>query len=288
MMKKFFSHEGLMKSRSFLSRVRKILPDLHPAELKLGKVVCDFPGELASYSASELASLAEVSNATVTRFVRRLGYANYEEARLHARLEKSDGSRLYLAEVKTETINSPASYAKSDMRNVQFTVDSLDELDVNRLAEALLNARKVSVIGYRVSAPLAQYLQWQLFQVIENIVTVPGSGQTMGEHLAGIQSNDLVILFGLRRRVSQFEDIRASIINSNAKLVLITDESMPVYKHADWHFRCTTQSSGPLFSHVGVMALLNLISNITISSAGEEGRKRLALIESSNDLLGEL
>ena len=65
-----------MSERSFLSRVRHILPDLSPAERKLGELVRDFPGELASFSASELADLAAVSNATVSRFVRRLGYAS--------------------------------------------------------------------------------------------------------------------------------------------------------------------------------------------------------------------
>lgn len=287
-MKKFFNHGEIMKHRSFLSRVRKILPDLHPAELKLGKLVCDFPGELASYSASELANLAGVSNATVTRFVRRLGYANYEEARVHARLEKYDGSRLYLGEVKAEIHQSTTTYAKSDMRNVQFTLDSVDESEIHKLAQSLLAARKVSVIGFRASAPLAQYLQWQLFQIIENIVAIPGSGQTMGEHLASIQSDDIVILFGLRRRIAQFDDIRSSITKSHAKLVLITDESMSIDQDAHWHFRCTTESPGPLFSHVGVMALINLISNITISAAEKDGRKRLMLIESANDFLGEL
>lgn len=43
------------KEKSFLARVRIALPGLHPAERRLGDFVCDFPGELASYSGSELA-----------------------------------------------------------------------------------------------------------------------------------------------------------------------------------------------------------------------------------------
>ncbi|HLS42296.1 MAG TPA: MurR/RpiR family transcriptional regulator, partial [Paenalcaligenes sp.] len=86
-----------MQAPSFLSRVRALLPELHPAERRLGDFVCDFPGELASFSASELAELAHVSKATVTRFVKRLGYENYEEARRHARAERSTGSRFFLA-----------------------------------------------------------------------------------------------------------------------------------------------------------------------------------------------
>jgi DNA-binding MurR/RpiR family transcriptional regulator len=277
-----------MKEHSFLSRVRKILPDLHPAELKLGELVCDFPGEIASYSASELANLAEVSNATVTRFVRRLGYTSYEEARRHARLEKDSGSRLYLNTLKVEAPHSPSVYAQSDIKNIGRTIDSLDEADIEALSNALLCASKVSLIGFRVGAPLAQYLQWQLLQVIENTVMLPSSGQTMGENLAALTSNDVVILFGLRRRISQFDTLLDIISNSDAKLVLISDESLSIYSKADWHFRCSTLSSGPLFSHVGVMSLLNLITNRTIETAGEQGSKRLASIEYLNELLGEL
>ena len=83
--------------KSFLTRVRDVMDELPPAEKRLGEFVCDFPGELASYSASELAALAHVSNATVTRFVQRLGYDTYEESRRHAREEKQTGSRLFLS-----------------------------------------------------------------------------------------------------------------------------------------------------------------------------------------------
>lgn len=277
-----------MSERPFLTRVRQILPDLHPAERKLGELVCDFPGELASYSASELADLAEVSNATVSRFVRRLGYGSYEEARRHARLDKASGSRLYLGAVKTEGLHTPAAYAETDMRNVERTIGALSEEQIDGLAEALLQARKVWVIGFRAGAPLAQYLQWQLLQVIENSVALPGSGQTMGEHLAGIREGDVVIMFGLRRRVAQSDAVISAIKASSAQLALITDESMQVRAEAAWHFRCATESSGPLFSHVGVMALLSLIANRTIDMADQAGRKRLMAIEAANDLLREL
>ena len=70
-----------LPAASFLARVREAFASLHPTEKKLAEFVLDFPGELASYSASELARLSGVSNATVTRFIRRLGYTNFEAAR---------------------------------------------------------------------------------------------------------------------------------------------------------------------------------------------------------------
>ena len=57
------------------------MPPLHPAERRLSEFLCEFPGELASYDAQELARLANVSKSTVSRFVRRLHYARYDDAR---------------------------------------------------------------------------------------------------------------------------------------------------------------------------------------------------------------
>ena len=71
----------------FFARVRAALDSFSPTERKLAQVVLDYPINLAGYSASELAQLTGVSNATVTRFIRRLGYDSYEEARRTARLE---------------------------------------------------------------------------------------------------------------------------------------------------------------------------------------------------------
>src|ERR687883_2068646 len=93
-------HEMKPSAPSLLSRVRDQLHELPPTERRLADLVLDFPGELASYTASELAALAHVSNATVSRFIRRLGYENYDEARRHAREEKGSGSPLFLAAVK--------------------------------------------------------------------------------------------------------------------------------------------------------------------------------------------
>ena len=60
---------------TFLARIRAVLPELHRAEHKLGSFLLDFPGDLAAYDAQELARLSGVSKATVSRFVRRIGFA---------------------------------------------------------------------------------------------------------------------------------------------------------------------------------------------------------------------
>lgn len=170
--------ESKIKEKSFLARVRQALPSLHPAERRLGDFVCDFPGELASYSGSELAQLAHVSKATVSRFVQRLGYDSYEAARRHARAEKLTGSRLFLSTAANSgAIQTVASHVAQGIANLEATFVSISDAQIDAVVGAMLKARKVWVIGFRSSHPFASYLQWQLTQVIENIVAIPGPGR---------------------------------------------------------------------------------------------------------------
>ncbi|MBX3529635.1 MAG: MurR/RpiR family transcriptional regulator [Rhizobiaceae bacterium] len=277
------------KQRSFLTRVREALPQLRPAERRLGDFVCDFPGELASYSAQELAALAHVSKATVSRFIQRLGYENYEEARRHARLEKQTGSRLFLATATDASgEQSVAAHAAQAITNIEATFTALTETQVTAIAAAVLAARKVWVVGFRASHPFAAYLQWQLTQVVENIVAIPGAGQTLGEHLVSMTADDVVIVFGLRRRIARMDLVLDQIGRSSGKLLYVTDEGETYRAGATWHLRCQTLAPGPLFSHVSVMALCHLIATRCIEQAAGAGRKRLRSIEAINDGLEEL
>jgi DNA-binding MurR/RpiR family transcriptional regulator len=277
------------KERSFLARVRNVLPELHPAERRLGEFLCDFPGELASYSGSELAELAQVSKATVSRFVKRLGYDSYEAARRHARAEKQTGSRLFLGSAAAEPVPTGiAAHLAQGIANLQATLQAISGEQLDDVTSSLLQARKVWVIGFRSSHAFASYLQWQLTQVIEQIVAIPGAGQTLGEHLVSLDPADVVIVFGLRRRVAATEQLLREVGRSGARLLYITDEGVAPLRSATWHFRCQCLAPGPLFNHAAVAAVCHLLASRAIDMADAAGRQRLRGIEALNDRLREL
>jgi len=279
----------VIKERYFLARVRQAMPDFHPAERRLGEFLCDFPGELASYSGSELANLAHVSKATVSRFVKRLGYSNYEEARRDARAEKLTGSRLFLSTAADGgAVKSVAAHVAQSVANLHESFASISDTQIDAVVQAMLSARKVWVIGFRSSHAFANYLQWQLTQVIENIVAIPGAGQTLGEHMVSITEKDVVIVFGLRRRVARTDLLLEQVRRSRAQLLYITDEGVPFQPGAAWHFRCQSLAPGPLFNHVVVTAVCHLLATRAIEMAAKAGRSRLRGIESLNDELEEL
>lgn len=274
---------------SFLARVRAALPRLHPTERRLADFVLDFPGELASYTATELARLANVSNATVTRFVRKIGYAGYEEARQHVRAERQTGAALYLvAATGGDGGDLVGRHAEQGAANLKQTLGALSLEEIDALAERLLQARRVWIVGFRSGQAFAQYLAWQVLQVVERVSSIPGPGETLGEHIAGMSAQDCVVVFGLRRRPAKLDAILDQIVRSGAAVAYVTDESVATDRRVSWHLRCQTAAPGPLFNHVAVTGLCHLIATRTIERAGQDGRRRLNAIESLHDALDEL
>jgi DNA-binding MurR/RpiR family transcriptional regulator len=273
--------------RSFMERVRQSLPGLHPAERKLGEFLIQFPGEIASYNAQELARLADVSKATVSRFVRRLGFDNYEEARRMARDESRTGSRLFLAHPEQIAGSAHPGIAE-EIDNLERSFSQIDADQIAAVAAELLAARRVWLVGFRISQSFATYLYWQLLKVLPDVVVVPRGGETMGEHIAVMDARDCVIVFGLRRRVAGMDAIVDAISATGAKLCYITDESAPTRKDADWHFHCVTATSTPQFNHAAVLALCHRVMVATTRQAGRDGRAQLNRIEQLNERLGQL
>jgi DNA-binding MurR/RpiR family transcriptional regulator len=273
---------------SFLTRVRQNLAAFHPMERQLAEFVLDFPGDLASYAASELAALAGVSNATVTRFIKRLGYRHYDEARRQVREERGAGSPLFLASRVAAVENRfGASLARSH-DNLQRTLARLHPNDIDNIARELLEARKIWIMGLRSSQSFASYFRWQMFQIKEDSLVVPHSGDTLGQYTASIQPQDVVVVFALRRRPASLHDVVEHVVRSGAKVLYISDELLARQAGLTWHIYCSCASDSPLDDHAAVIGVCHLLASRAIELAGPRERARLTAIEASHDALREL
>ncbi|WP_121629282.1 MurR/RpiR family transcriptional regulator [Tropicibacter alexandrii] len=270
---------------SFLSRIRDALPDLHRAERKLGAFLLDFPGDLASYDAQELARLSGVSKATVSRFVRRIGFENYETARRAARDERQTGSRHFIAHAGPATLPETLS---EEMANIAWTLDRIAPEELDALADAILKARRVWLVGYRISRVFADYLYWQLLKVIPAATAIPQAGESLGEYTAEMTADDLVILVALRRRAANTEPLIAEFDRMGVPLALITDDGCAPDSRARWHVRCRIETSSPQFNHAAVVNICHRIVTQTTLKAGSEARRRLRQIDEANERMGEV
>lgn len=271
----------------FLKRVQMALPHLHPAERRLGEFLFEFPGEIASYDAQELARLAKVSKATVSRFVRRLGFENYDHARKLVREESQTGSRLFLGHAAPESAEAALDLSMSEEReNLEWTFRRIDPRELDALAEAIVSSRKVWLIGQRLSHSFASYLAWQLTKVAPDITAAPAAGETLGEYVVGMRPEDCVIFFALRRVAAGTQAAIDACAATGARVALISDQSLSHRDDLAWHFICQTKTATPQFNHVAVIALCHQIMVRATLAGGAQARERLRRIDEINEKLG--
>lgn len=86
--------------------------------------------------------------------------------------------------------------------------------------------------------------------------------------------------------MAAMDGIIALIRERGARTLYITDEGVTFHADATWHVRCSTSSAGPLFSHVGVMAVCHMIAEQVIAACGPDAAERLRRFEAINESLG--
>jgi DNA-binding MurR/RpiR family transcriptional regulator len=281
------------EEKSLVKRIHEEYEGLPTGERKVADLVLDFPGELAAYSASEMAKLAQVSNATVTRLFQRLGYDSFEEARRSSRQAREWGSPLFLA---TDSSRKPAESGESSLLGfaekeailLQAALAELTQGQVDEITTALAKARNLGFMGFRNSYYFAAYARWQFIQFRKKTRMIPGAGETVAERIADLGKGDVVLVVGVRRMVGILKRYMKAISKTGASVLLITDPSVrEIPAFARWTITCPVENPHVFDSYAGVLAVIRLLAYETFRKAGKPGRDYMQQIEAQHEELAE-
>jgi DNA-binding MurR/RpiR family transcriptional regulator len=274
--------------QSLREQLRQFRPDMPPGEGAIADLILNFPGELAGYSASELALLAKTSKATVSRFVRRLGFDKFEDMRRLIRAESEAGSPLFLARGGGQTAMPQMSDLQAAIaRNTSETLAAFDDAQLDRLAARVLSSRQVWIIGYRHGHFLAGYLRWSLAHARNGVHLLPRAGETLGESLVDAGPDDLVILVGMRRTVPTVRAAMAFCAKRGSIVAVFADSTFRTAPDSDLTFEIRSRTQGSVDEHVTLMTVLHLLVERVIQAGGQETRARLGLIDDAHAELNE-
>lgn len=276
-------------ARHLTQRIHEAYPGLPDGERQIADVVLEAPAELAVVTASELAQRAGVSNATVSRFFRRLAYGNFEEARQDARRLRATGSPLYSGRTTISTHDPISRLIAEDCALVEATLSRANPLTLKEIGKAAARAPQIRTIGFRNSHFLAEFLTAQLTQLRAGVAPLMLPGQTQAEGVSALNDGDLAIIIGLRRRPAGFIRLVEAIAARGARVLLVADQTIrEAPAHATWTLDCVVDTPQYADSYTGAISLLRLLALETGRALGEPGREHLEIVEVLRSALGEL
>jgi len=170
------------------------IPEMSPNQLKIARFILDSPQEAAFLTASRLASIVEVSEATVVRFASFLGFPGYGKMRDAISHMVLDGLSTVerIRDYKKETEESYLEkIVGKDVEALSRVQGHLPEEQLEALSRAITEAAAVFVAGARSSYALAYYLHFYLSWIRPSVTLL--SESTAFEMLENAEKGSLVI-----------------------------------------------------------------------------------------------
>ncbi|MGX9417844.1 MurR/RpiR family transcriptional regulator [Vibrio sp. RC27] len=265
---------------SLIERITQQYSKLTDTSRRIADFVQLHPEKILMLSLAEIADSCGVSKTSVSRFIRQMGYDDHLALRQELIEEREKGTPVLTSDVEDPDI-------QHDMRALERLWTQLVGTDVSMIIDSISRAKRIKVIGYRNSYPLAMHFREQLLQCRPDVDLLPLPGQTIGEDLVSIGDDDFVILLGIRRRTRQFE----SIVNylADKPSLLITDQSGQ--KYADRMSNviiCHMNNDTPLDSYAALMSLISYLVNKVFRHLGKDAVKQSHRISQSYSELNEI
>jgi DNA-binding MurR/RpiR family transcriptional regulator len=235
----------LKPTTDLAQRIGLVYPSLSGAHRRAADFVLHNPLETATMTIEGLAERSGTSTATVTRFVRVLGFAGYSEFRAAL----SEALRLAMAPVdsladahstKSSAFSTFVTAIKDQAANLSETLAVVDERTFSQGMEALLRARRIFILGSGASHHVAAHLDEGLTLYLDaNVIFASSRGgpEKAIRHIMSVGAGDLVVAISLPRYSRGTVDLAQLAKERGATVLALTDApSSPLVPVADMTF----------------------------------------------------
>ncbi len=214
---------------SLRDRLEECMPGLSKSQRRIASYLLSHYDEAAFLSAADLATQLEVSEATVVRFAKAIGYDGFPQLRrvLQSvyRGEVTPAARLQhkLAElahnqghILTKVLNMEIQYLAEANRSVSAE-------DFDRAVALLLGAKRVFVYAGGPSAVLGYLLELRLRRFGIFCLSMNESGRNLVEKLQLLESTDVLVVAGFNHMNRELRVVAEHAHAIGCRTILLTD-----------------------------------------------------------------
>ena len=231
----------------------------------IARYITESYDKAAFMTASKLGRTVGVSESTVVRFAVELGYDGYptmQKAMQEMVLNRlTSVQRIEVANDRIGDQDILSLVLQSDMEQLRKTVSSVDRKDFSAAVNAILDARRIYVLGVRSASALASFLGYYLNLMFEDVhtITASGTGQVL-EKLISAGPDDVVIAFSYPRYSTSTVTGASFCHSKGAKIVAMpASRPSPLGQTSDFVLQTKSDMASLVDSLVAPLSVVNAL-----------------------------
>jgi DNA-binding MurR/RpiR family transcriptional regulator len=217
----------------FSQLISEHYPSLTKSEKRIGNYLNQNLDEAAFLSAGEIAERLQLSEATMVRFARTIGFDSYPAMRVALqdsfRHRMTHSSRL---RSRLDDLRSAGDiFERVVASEIDYLTEALQTLDRNALnaaVELLRTHQRIFVFGLGPSLSLVDLLEIRLTRSTRLVIPLNTSGREMLEPMLLMNSTDLLIAIGFFNLTPNLQMVLEYANQHKTPVILLTDTLGPM------------------------------------------------------------
>lgn len=252
-------------NRDILQALQEMAPTFSKGQRAIAKYITESYDKAAFMTASKLGKTVGVSESTVVRFAVELGYDGYpsmQKAMREMVLNRlTSVQRIEVANNRFADHDVVTTVLQSDIEKLRQTEELIDRDDFSAAVNAILNSKRIYILGIRSTAPLANFLGYYLNYMFRNVHIVTASGTTeLYEKIVGVNADDVLIAFSFPRYSSTTIRGAKYCRSAGATVIGLTDSMLsPLAQNSDHVLLAKSDMVSLVDSLVAPLSVINAL-----------------------------
>ncbi|MGH9134072.1 MAG: MurR/RpiR family transcriptional regulator [Ilumatobacteraceae bacterium] len=243
-------------------RIRAAGDELTAAERRVAEAILARPHAVGFGTVADLAAAAGAGAATVVRLAGKLGFDGYTDLQASVQRDLLHQLRPAADRIRDEIGGgTTARHLTTELANVQETLDGIDEEALADLVARLCDLeRPVAMLSGDASDGVVRQFTDELRSLRPGVCRLAGNEVAVRRDVSLLPPSSTVLVVDVRRYDRWVLDTVETARAEQMWIAAFTDSYLsPIAARADRTFVLCAGSVGPFDSHVGTLALLNLV-----------------------------
>lgn len=263
-----------------MDRIHRFYKDNYETLTKVEKKIAEFmaknPKKVILLSALELGKEIGVSDASVLRFSKNIGFNKFNDFKNYVALELSERNPNERIAKNWDNFKSQNDIANKiisgDLKNIEEFLLNLDFQKIDKTVKIIENSKKIYFLGIGSSRAISQFMYWYIKKLGYNTECINEGGLGLYETLSHISKEDLIIVFAFPKFL--IDEVKAVKIvkEKGATAIAITSNIFSEISFlSDMVFKIPIENNGFFNSYIVPMEFCNII----LTTLFEKNKKKI-------------